>query len=102
MFEAIVNKRVDTLNYDFELTLADIDLLNKLTSNNEADIAKISLIIPLISKNYFSLRSGSAIGFGNGPMIISKHKIELNELKYKKIAILRKHNSKPVVKKAFS
>ena len=88
MFEAIVNKRVDTLNYDFELTLADIDLLNKLTSNNEADIAKISFNnYPLISKNYQLLRSGSAIGFGNGPMIISKHKIELNELKYKKIAI---------------
>lgn len=88
MFEAIVNKRVDTLNYDFELTLADIDVLNKLTSNNEADIAKISFNnYPLISKNYQLLRSGSAIGFGNGPMIISKHKIELNELKYKKIAI---------------
>ncbi len=88
MFEAIVNKRVDTLNYDFELTLADIDVLNKLTSNNEADIAKISFNnYPLISKNYQLLRSGSAIGFGNGPMIISKHKIELNKLKYKKIAI---------------
>ncbi len=88
MFEAINNKRIDTLNYDFDIILADIDVLNKMTIDNNSDISKISFNnYPFITTNYQLLRSGAAIGFGNGPLIISKHKIEPKDLQYSKIAI---------------
>ncbi len=88
MFEAIVNQRIDILGYKFELILVDIDELNQMASAGISDISKISYnAYPGISENYQLSRSGAAIGFGNGPLIISKNKIYPEELPYVRVAI---------------
>jgi 1,4-dihydroxy-6-naphthoate synthase len=88
MFEAIINQRIDTLGYKFELILVDIDELNQMASEGIPDISKISFnAYPGISEIYQLSRSGAAIGFGNGPLIISKNKIYPEELPYVKVAI---------------
>ena len=88
MFEALLNQRVDTRGYKFEINLADIDELNQMALNNSADITKLSIsAYSQVSQHYQLLRSGAAIGFSNGPLIVSKSKIYPEELPYINIAI---------------
>lgn len=88
MFDAIINKRIDVGQYEFELHIADIEKLNRLAFKTETDIAKISYhSFFKIIDNYELLNSGSALGKNCGPLIISKRKIFLDELVDCKIAI---------------
>ncbi|MEX1188657.1 MAG: 1,4-dihydroxy-6-naphthoate synthase [Bacteroidia bacterium] len=71
IFDALVNRR---LNHTLEINvfLGDVDELNKKALNNELDITKLSFgIVPDVSENYQILDSGSALGFGCGPLLIS-------------------------------
>ena len=88
MFDALINRRIDTKGYNFNLQLADIDELNRMALQEIPDISKISYnAFSLFSSEYQLFRTGSAIGFGNGPIIISKRKIYIDELHDVKIAI---------------
>lgn len=88
MFEALINKRIDTKQYTFSTTLIDIDELNQMAEEGVQDISKISFnALSLFTDKYQLLRSGSAIGFGNGPLIISKRNIYIEELINAVIAI---------------
>ena len=88
MFEALINKKIDTKNIDFELIIADIEKLNSYTEKQELEISKISFHNFLKhTENYQLLNSGSAMGKNCGPLIISKRKIYLDELQDCKIAI---------------
>lgn len=81
MFDAIINKRIDTEGLDFDIQFLDIECLNQnIINDTTIDISKISYaILPLISSNYTVLDSGSALGFGNGPLLVSREKnLELN------------------------
>ncbi len=88
MFEALVNKRIDTAGFEFDVNLADIEELNKQASEQINDITKISInAFASLTEHYQLLNSGAALGFGNGPLIISKHKIYPDELHDARIAI---------------
>ncbi|MDD2385943.1 MAG: 1,4-dihydroxy-6-naphthoate synthase [Bacteroidales bacterium] len=88
MFDAIINKRIDVGQHEFELHITDIEKLNELAFKNETDITKISYhSFFKIIDNYQLLNSGSALGKNCGPLIISKRKIFLDELVDCKIAI---------------
>lgn len=80
MFEALINRRVDTCGLDFEVSFADIEQLNARTIARKADVSKISYaILPLISEDYQMLSSGSALGRGNGPLLVSKEALDLSD-----------------------
>lgn len=88
MFDALVNNRIDTLGHKFELELADIEQLNSMLADNQHDISKVSFhAFAKHTAKYQMLRSGAAIGFGNGPLIISKKKIYPDELRDVNIGI---------------
>jgi 1,4-dihydroxy-6-naphthoate synthase len=88
IFDAIVNKRIDLGSLSFSLSLADIDVLNAMAEKGEPDIVKVSYATyPFISESYQMLTSGSALGKGVGPLVISKRKIYPDELPHAKIAI---------------
>jgi 1,4-dihydroxy-6-naphthoate synthase len=88
IFDALVNKRIDTGGYSFDVTLADIQELNNLALSGEADMVKISYALyPLVSKEYQLLTAGSALGSGVGPLVVSKRKIYPDEVEHAKIAI---------------
>lgn len=94
MFHALVNKRLDNRKLKFEPHIADIEELNRLVLLGFPDISKISFAVyPEISDNYALLSSGSALGFQNGPLIVSKHKIYPDELTEVKMAIPGKHTT---------
>ncbi len=78
MFDALINGRIDTRGLRFEVTFADIEDLNRRVTTDSApdiapDISKISYaVLPVISDRYKLLDSGSALGHGNGPVLVSR------------------------------
>jgi 1,4-dihydroxy-6-naphthoate synthase len=94
IFDAMVNGRIDTEGLRFNLHLADVEELNRLAFSSTIDITKVSYhAFAYLSEAYQLLTSGSALGFGNGPLLISKHKIYPDELKDLKIAIPGKYTT---------
>jgi 1,4-dihydroxy-6-naphthoate synthase len=88
IFEALVNKRIDSAGIDLDIHLADVEELNKLTLASQLDISKISIAVyPKIEKKYIILDSGAALGNNNGPIIISKKPILPDDINNLKIAI---------------
>ncbi|GAB4449497.1 MAG: 1,4-dihydroxy-6-naphthoate synthase [Bacteroidales bacterium] len=89
MFDAWVNSKIDLPSeHTFDFYFADIKSLNQLASNNEPDVTKISVFAAgQLINEYELLTSGAAIGYKNGPIIISKRKIYPDEIPYAKIGI---------------
>lgn len=74
MFDALINGRIDTEGLEFEVSYKDIEELNLGTINGRPDISKISYaIVPRIYDRYAVLNSGSALGRGNGPLLVSNN-----------------------------
>lgn len=81
-------------DHNFDFDLEDVEQLNKLAINCDADIVKVSYgVLPYIYENYYILTCGGALGHGNGPIVVSKNKIDKDNLKGKKIAIPGKHTT---------
>ena len=94
MFEALVNKRIQIKGYEFDLSLADVEELNKKAMNAELDISKVSIAAyPYFASSYQLLSSGGAIGTGNGPVLVGKNKIYPDELKDLLIAVPGNHTT---------
>ncbi len=84
MFDALIAKKIDLKGYSFDVRFDDIDILNKNISvldGSSADISKISCAVyPKVMSSYNILRSGAALGCGNAPLVVSRHKIYPDEL----------------------
>lgn len=88
IFDALVNKKIDNENFEFDVVLEDVQTLNELALQNKTDITKISYgVLPLLINNYYLLNSGGALGKGVGPLLIAKNIITLENLNGKTIAI---------------
>ncbi|MDD3687603.1 MAG: 1,4-dihydroxy-6-naphthoate synthase [Bacteroidales bacterium] len=88
MFDALINKKINVKNYNFDLIIADVEELNKLSQKAETDISKMSFHNFFnVADNYQMLRSGAALGNNCGPLIISKRKIYPDEISDCRIAI---------------
>lgn len=88
IFDALVNKKIDAKNFDFDVVLEDVQTLNNWALQEKLDITKISYgVLPLVMKNYDLLESGGALGKGVGPLLIAKSETNINELDDKLIAI---------------
>lgn len=88
MFDALIHKRIDMLGYEFEFNMLDIEQLNTNVQSQGVDVSKISYALyPTIMDKYQILNSGSAIGRGNGPLLVSRKKIYPDELHDTKIGI---------------
>lgn len=88
MFDALVNNRIDRSGLEVEVTMADIEQLNKMIMAGELDISKISFAVyPAVADRFLVMNAGSAVGYQNGPLIVSRHKIYPDELPDVHIAI---------------
>jgi 1,4-dihydroxy-6-naphthoate synthase len=88
IFEALVNKRIELNHYEFDIEIADVEKLNQQAFEQNLDITKLSFAAYAhVSDKYQILPYGAALGFGNGPLLISKRKIYPDEIPYLKIAI---------------
>jgi len=88
IFDALVNNKIDTSGIVFEVRLEDVETLNELSLYQSLDFTKVSYgVLPLILKNYKVLNSGSALGKGVGPLLISNKIISFEEVDDCTIAI---------------
>src|ERR1035437_9274616 len=88
MFDAMINKRIHTEGLSFLLQFADIEKLNQHALAGEFDVLKISYALySQVSENYQILNSGSALGYANGPLLVSKAKIYPDEVEHLHVAI---------------
>ncbi len=88
IFDAMVNKYIDTKGIDFEYVLEDVETLNRWAGQEKLDITKLSYnaFLHTVDK-YALLHSGSALGKGVGPLLIAKEQLNLNDIVNFKIAI---------------
>lgn len=94
IFDAMVNQRIDTEGLRFDLHLADVEELNRLAFSSAIDVTKVSYhAFAYLSDHYQLLTAGSALGFNNGPLLISKHKISPDEVEGLKVAIPGKYTT---------
>ena len=88
IFDALVNRKIDTGDFEFEVILEDVQTLNRWAMEKKLDLSKISYgVWPLLQKNYSLLDAGGALGRGVGPLLISKKNILLKDINKLSIAI---------------
>ncbi|MHA4847200.1 1,4-dihydroxy-6-naphthoate synthase [Flavitalea antarctica] len=88
IFDALVNKKIDTLGLEFEVLLEDVQTLNEWAREGRLDISKISYgALPLFLDNYIVLTSGGALGKGVGPLLIASRELETADINNATIAI---------------
>jgi 1,4-dihydroxy-6-naphthoate synthase len=90
IFDALVNKKIDSEGFEFETVLADVETLNQWALQGKLDITKLSFPAFFRSlKNYSLLNAGSAVGKGVGPLLItdSQQKITEDEINQASIAL---------------
>ena len=75
IFDALVNKKIDTGGLEFEVILEDVETLNQWALQGKLDISKLSFPAFFQSmEDYILLNAGSALGKGVGPLLIRNKK----------------------------
>lgn len=80
IFDALVNKKIDTEGFEFETVLADVETLNQWALEGKLAITKLSFPAFFRSlQHYTLLNAGSALGKGVGPLLITDSAQELSD-----------------------
>jgi 1,4-dihydroxy-6-naphthoate synthase len=88
IFDALVNKKIDTRGFEFEVLLEDVQTLNEWAKEGRLDISKISYgALPLFLDDYLVLSAGGALGKGVGPLLIAAKELETEVVNEAVIAI---------------
>jgi len=78
IFAALVHGWIDREGIAFDYHLADVEELNLMALSGKVDMVKVSFHAWLSLRNQYELlESGSALGFGNGPLLIARSRIPL-------------------------
>lgn len=88
IFDALVNKKIDTEGLDVEPVLEDVQTLNAWAAEGKLDVTKLSF--PALfgtADTYLILNSGSALGKGVGPLLIAKKPTHVRGIATCRIAI---------------
>jgi len=73
IFDALIHQKIDTEGLDFDVLFEDVETLNQKAFNGELDITKLSYhAYAYAVDRYVLLNAGSALGFGVGPLLISR------------------------------
>jgi 1,4-dihydroxy-6-naphthoate synthase len=82
IFDALIHHKIDTEGLEFDVFFDDVETLNKKALQGELDITKLSFhAFAHVSDKYVLLDAGSALGFGVGPLLISKKAYTPEEIK---------------------
>jgi 1,4-dihydroxy-6-naphthoate synthase len=88
MFYGLATRKVRSSKVTFRHVLEDIETLNRKAMEGVYELSAISYhAYPYVADKYVLMASGSSIGDGYGPMIVSSRPMEPEELKGKRIAI---------------
>ncbi len=99
IFDAMVHKKIDTEGLDFDVAMEDVEALNQRAIKSELDITKLSFHAFLyVQQNYILLKSGSALGFNCGPLLVGSSEFVVRRMQeqIKSNAQLRTPNSEHI------
>lgn len=88
IFKAIARQLIDLKGYSFNIVLEDVETLNQNAARGAYDITKLSFAaFGSLMEDYALLRTGSALGLGCGPLIISLAGRSLDHKKNPAVAV---------------
>ncbi|AEI15190.1 hypothetical protein Flexsi_1540 [Flexistipes sinusarabici DSM 4947] len=88
IFMPIIHNFVDTSPFTFRVVLDDVEKLNGFAVKGILDVVKVSYgVVPKVKNKYNILKSGGALGYNCGPVVVSSGIFTVDELKGGKIAI---------------
>ncbi len=88
MFYGLATKKIRSRAVAFRHVLEDIETLNRKAMNGTYELTAISYhAYPYVCDKYMLMASGSSVGDGYGPMLVSQKALAPEELKGKRIAI---------------
>ncbi|MEP6537353.1 MAG: MqnA/MqnD/SBP family protein [Bryobacteraceae bacterium] len=88
MFYGLATKKIRSRFVNFRHVLEDIETLNRKAMQGVYELTAISYhAYPYVADKYLLMASGSSVGDGYGPMLISTRPMAPEDLKGKKIAI---------------
>jgi len=94
IFDALVNKKIDTEGMEFDLFLEDVETLNQWAMQGKLDVSKISYgVLPLILPQYELMDAGGALGKGVGPLLIARESIPPGNIRDCRIAVPGQHTT---------
>jgi len=103
IFDALVNGKIDTQGFEFDVILADVEELNKKSFRNELDFTKLSYhAFAFLTSEYNLLDAGSALGNNCGPLLVATKEWDKEALQDAKIAIPGKFTTANFLLKYYS
>ncbi len=88
MFYALATKKLRSSLVQFRHVLEDIESLNRKATDGLYELTAISYhAYPYVADKYALMASGSSVGDGYGPIVISSRPMPIQELKGKRIAV---------------
>ena len=88
MFYALATKKIRSRVVTFRHVLEDIESLNRKATEGVYELTAISYhAYPYVADKYMLMASGSSVGDGYGPMVVSARALAPEDLKRKKIAV---------------
>lgn len=88
IFDALVNGKIDKEGLILDVIMTDVEELNRRALDHSIDITKLSYhAYAYAAHHYTLLNAGSAMGRGNGPLLISREPFDEGEVRNLKIAI---------------
>jgi 1,4-dihydroxy-6-naphthoate synthase len=88
IFDALVNKKIDTEGLDFDVVLEDVQTLNEWAAQEKLDVTKLSFpALFIYNSSYSILSAGAALGKGVGPLLIAKRLVSIPDVVHCTIAI---------------
>ncbi|MFM9057367.1 MAG: MqnA/MqnD/SBP family protein, partial [Bacteroidota bacterium] len=72
IFDGLVNRRFDH-PFAIAVEFHDVEILNRMAEEAMVDVIKVSIAqVPAVSEHYQVLSSGAALGFGCGPLLVTR------------------------------
>jgi 1,4-dihydroxy-6-naphthoate synthase len=88
MFWAIEAGRVDTRGLEFEPVVSDIETLNGWALEGRLEVTAISMgAYPSVADRYVLLPHGASMGFGYGPVVVTREPLTLDTVRDTEIVI---------------
>lgn len=87
MFYGLLHQKVPH-PFDIQCTIQDVEELNQMVLTGTLDVSKVSYhLAGLVQDRYSILDAGSALGWGCGPLVVTRDLKDASELKGQTIAI---------------
>lgn len=88
IFEALVQKSIDTGGLDFDIRMEDVETLNHWALEQQLQVTKFSYgVLDSIRNHYRVLNTGSALGTGVGPLLVAHPDLQHRAPQLQRIAL---------------